>query len=181
MSVETLLDQIGELLEEGRATLMGGKTKVDAEAIRQAIDEIRLQMPEEVIQARKIAAERKDILIKAQNAAEEIIRDADKEAAKRVEAHEITKGARDAAADIMTTAKNKGNEIINKARSDADEIVEKAKQWSTDMRTSASEFVDTIMRESDEILSEGIDDFNKALDNVRRARSQLKSATQKMV
>ena len=180
MNVENYLDQINELLEEGKATLVGGKTKVDAELIRQAVDEIRLQMPEEIAQARKIIADRKDILVKAQSAGEDIIRDAERQAARLVDAHEVTKSARDTAAEIIAAAKQQGLEMVDKAKANAEEISENANQWAKDMRNSASEFVDTIMRESDEILSESLEDFSKSLDNVRRARAQLKNATQKM-
>ena len=58
MSVEDLLNKIEDLLEDGKSGLLGGgKVKVDAEAIRSIISEIRISMPDEVIQARKIAAE----------------------------------------------------------------------------------------------------------------------------
>ena len=179
MSMETLLEHIEDLLEEGKATLVGGKTKVDAEAIREAVQEIRLQIPDEIIQARKIAAERKEILISAQKSAEDIIQQAEAEARRLVDAHEITAGARVSAADIVAEARAQGTDIIDKAKTDSNEIIENANNWSRDMRSSASEFVDTIMRESDEILSEGIEAFTRELDDIRKARQQLKNASAK--
>ena len=62
MSIEDLLGQIEDILEEGKRSLVGDKVRVDAEAIRSIIADIKISMPDEVIQARKIAAERKVIL-----------------------------------------------------------------------------------------------------------------------
>ncbi|MCL2514078.1 MAG: hypothetical protein FWF08_09260 [Oscillospiraceae bacterium] len=179
MSVETILEHMEDLIEEGKATLVGGKTKVDADALREDIQEIRLQMPDEIIQARKIAAERKEILIAAQKSAEDIIHQAEAEARRLVDAHEITSTARVTAADIISESRTQATDIIDKAKSDSNEIIENANKWSKDIRTSAGEFVDTIMRESDEILSEGIEAFTKELEDIRKARQQLKNASVK--
>ena len=91
MNVEDLLNQIEDLLEEGKSGLLGGgKVKVDAEAIRSIINDIRINMPDEVIQARKIAAVRKVLLAQASDAAELKVKQADIQARKMIEESEIT-------------------------------------------------------------------------------------------
>lgn len=180
MSVEDLLNQIEDLLEEGKGSLLGGgKVKVDAEAIRSIIGDIRVSMPDEVIQARKIAAERKVILSQASDAAELKIKQAEIQAKKLVEEHEITKNAELRASEIIADAKEEAADIVEKAKANSNEIVANAQKWATELQDGASGFVDTIMNESDEILSKSIEDFTKSLNKVRIASQQLKSATAK--
>lgn len=182
MSVEDLLNQIEDILEEGKSSLLGGgKIKVDAEAIRSIISEIRISMPDEVIQARKIAAERKVILSQASDAAELKIKQAEIQARKLVEEHEITKNAEVNAQEIINEANRKAAELTEKAQAKYNETVSNAQKWAADLRNSASAFVDTIMYESDEILSQSIDAFSKNLNKVRIASQQLKSATKKSI
>ena len=156
MSIEDLLGQIEDILEEGKRSLVGDKVRVDAEAIRSIIADIKISMPDEVIQARKIAAERKVILAQAQD---------------------ITRNAQVNAAEIVADAKKQASDIIERAKANSNEIVDNAQKWATELRNGATSFVDTIMNESDEILSQSIDDFTKSLNKVRIASQQLKSAT----
>ncbi len=180
MSVEDLLNKIEDLLEEGKGSLLGGgKVKVDADAIRAIIAEIRISMPDEVIQARKIAAERKVILSQASDAAELKIKQAEIQARKMVEEHEITKNAEVNAQEIINEAKRQAAELVDKAKENSNEIIQNAQKWSADLRASASTFVETIMNESDEILSQSIDEFSKSLNKVRIASQQLRTATSK--
>ncbi len=178
-SIEDLLGQIEDILEEGKRSLVGDKVRVDAESIRSIIADIKINMPDEVIQARKIAAERKVILAQAQDAADRKIGQAEIQARKLIEEHEITRNAQANAAEIVADAKKQAAEIIERAKANSNEIVDNAQKWATELRNGATSFVDTIMGESDEILSQSIEDFTKSLNKVRIASQQLKSATTK--
>ncbi|MBR0510273.1 MAG: hypothetical protein IJJ85_09155 [Clostridia bacterium] len=180
MKVDDLLAQMEDLIEEGKPSLVGGgKIKVDADAMRSIIADIKVNMPDEVIQARKIAAERKVILSAASDAAELKIKQAEIQARKLVEENEITKNAELNAAEIINEAKRQAAELIEKAKANSNEIITNAQNWAQELRSSASMFVDTIMNESDEILATSIEEFSKSLNKVRIASQQLKSATAK--
>ena len=71
MNMEELLEQIDEALDDG-TKLFGRKTVVDVEKIRALIDELRLNMPSEIKQARGIVADRADIITNAKKEAEYI-------------------------------------------------------------------------------------------------------------
>lgn len=179
MRVEDLLSQIEDLLEEGKRSLVGDKVRVDAEAIRSIIADIKISMPDEVIQARKIAAERKVILAQANDNAERQIAQAEIQARKLVEESEITRVANENAASIIADAKKQAADIVEQAKKNSAEIVNNAQKWATELRNGATGFVDKIMAETDDILSQSIDDFTKSLNKVRIASQQLKSATSK--
>ena len=87
--LETLLENLEEVLEEGMGVpLSGGKRMVDVDAARDIIDDIRANMPSEILQAKAIVHDRASIIAKAKKEAEE--------QAKR-EAEEAAKAAQEAA------------------------------------------------------------------------------------
>ena len=73
MTIEDLLEEIETILDEGKTVPFTSNLLVDAQAIKTAIEDIRLNMPDELMQARKIASERKEILSAAQDNADKII------------------------------------------------------------------------------------------------------------
>ena len=56
MSIETILNDIDQIIEEAKSVPFSSKRMVDAEEISQMIEEIRLNMPVEITQAKKIDA-----------------------------------------------------------------------------------------------------------------------------
>ena len=76
MSIEDLLDEIDELLDRAWG-LPGGKSVVDAEKLRVALDDVRLNLPQELKQARGIVSDKADIISNAKREAESIIRAAE--------------------------------------------------------------------------------------------------------
>ncbi|HZJ75223.1 MAG TPA: hypothetical protein VFD25_01415 [Clostridia bacterium] len=172
MSVDTLLSDIDEILENAKTVPFSGKVMVDADQISTIIEEVRFNMPEEFTKARKIATERRDILNDAQNTADEIIEKAEQIAKGMIEKHEITAGARKAAEEIVQQARAQASELLETTRREANSIMEQAHKWSTDIRESAGEYVEEIIKTSDDVLTQSVNE-------IRRARQQLRVAASK--
>ncbi len=145
MSIEELLEQFDEALETG-IKMPGKRTVVNAEKLRAVIDDIRLNIPSEIKQARGIVADRADIINGAKREADGIIRNAEERANAMVSKEEITKLAREKAAEIIADAQAKSRE----------------------MRKAAQDFVDDIMQRADEGLTAN-------LNEVRKTRASLKA------
>ncbi|MDD6284732.1 MAG: ATPase [Firmicutes bacterium] len=145
MNMEELLDQLDAIIE-GSMKMPGRRILVDADKLRDIIDDIRLNVPQEVKQARGIVADRAEIITSAKREAEEKIHAAEERARAMVAQEEITK-----------LAQQKANEIIAQAQ-----------QKTREMRQAAQEFVEEIMRRADEGLTEN-------LAEVRKTRQSLKS------
>ena len=144
MSIEELLEQFDEILDGG-VRIPGKRTIVDIEKLRALIDDIRLNIPGEIKQARGIVADRTDIITNAKREADGIIRSAEERAKALVAQEEITRLAQEKASEIISTAQTKSRE----------------------MRKAAQEFVDDIMRRADEGLTAN-------LSEVRKTRAALK-------
>ena len=105
MTLDELLEQFDEVLDSG-IKIPGKKTVVDIEKLRAVVDEIRLNIPAEIKQAKGIVADRADIITNAKREADAIIRNAEERAKALVAEEEITKLAQAKAAEIISAAVN---------------------------------------------------------------------------
>lgn len=105
ISLETLLENLEEVLEEGMGVpLSGGKRMVDVDAARDIIDDIRANMPSEILQARAIVQDRSAILSKAKKEAEEMVRTAEERSRALLNREEIVRQAQERARVIISEA-----------------------------------------------------------------------------
>lgn len=170
-TVEKSLADIERLIEEAKTVPFSGKTIIDQDELSKLIEDIRLNMPEEITQAKRIAQERRDILDKAQGEAENIIDKARQRADIMVEEHQITKEAKSAAEDIFRQAKAEAESILENAKRNADDMTSKAEKWSDDIRRNASNYVETIIRDTDETLTKNVNDIRRLRQSVKDALS----------
>lgn len=147
MTLDELLEQFDEVLDSG-IKIPGKKTVVDIEKLRAVVDDIRLNIPSEIKQARGIVADRTEIITNAKKEADSIIRNADERAKAMVAEQEIVKLAQEKATEIIANAQAKTRE----------------------MRKAAQDFVDDIMKRADEGLTAN-------LAEIRKTRAALHSQT----
>lgn len=151
MNIDNVLDVLDELLDKSWSLpLSGGRCVVDADKVRDLIDDIRINLPAELEQAKMIVADRAEILGEARREAEGIIRKAEERAKSLVANEEIAKAAQTKAADIMSQTQLKSRE----------------------MRMAAHEFSDNVLRTTEESLT-------KSLTELRATRQALRSSAKK--
>ncbi|MEG2769678.1 MAG: ATPase [Oscillospiraceae bacterium] len=147
MNIDELLNEMEETLEEAFAVpLSGGKRMVDVEKVRDIIDDVRLNMPSEVKQAKAIVQDRADIV----------------ETAKK-EAEAIVKKAEDRARAIVSEA-----EIVKQSQQKATDILANAQQQSREMRTSVTDYCENMLRRTEETLARGATDVKNVRLNLRQ-------------
>ena len=168
-NIESSLENIERLIAEAKAMPFSSKLLVDEEELSKLIEDIRLNMPTEITQAKKIAQERRDILNDAEAQAEEIIDKARQRADIMVEEHQITKEAKSAAEGILQQARDEANHIRTEAKTRAREITDRAEKWSNDIRKNASAYVENIIRDTDETLTKSVNDIRKLRQSVKDA------------
>lgn len=112
MTVDKYLDKIDDILEESwNLPLMGTKRAVDVNKLRDLIDEIRMNLPQEVKDAKAIVADREQIIRDARAEAEDIIKRAESKARALISQEEVLKEAQNAASNMMTDSKTKSREM----------------------------------------------------------------------
>ncbi|MBR7070702.1 MAG: ATPase [Clostridia bacterium] len=138
MSLDDLLESFDEVLDSG-VKIPGKKAIVDIEKLRAVVDDIRLNIPGEIKQARGIVADRAEIITTAKREADDIIKSAE-ERAKALAAQE---------------------HIVKLSQAKAQEIIAGAQTKSREMRKAAQDFVDDIMRRADEGLTANLGELRK--------------------
>lgn len=149
MSIEEILDVLDDLLDRAwNLPLTGGRCVVDAEKVRDLLDEMRLSLPGEIKQARSIVADRAEIISVAKQEAEGIVQKAEERAKALVSRENIVKQSQARAAEIMQSAQMKARE----------------------MRTAANDYSEKALRETEESLT-------RSLSDVKNTRQALRNAT----
>ena len=114
MTLDELLEQFDEVLDSG-IKIPGKKTVVDIEKLRAVVDDIRLNIPSEIKQARGIVADRADIITTAKREADGIIRTAEEKAKAMVAQEEIVKMAQGKSREMRRAAQDFVDDIMRRA------------------------------------------------------------------
>lgn len=178
---EEIIEKIEDILDEGKPSFGGGgKIKVDGDAIRQCLEDLSAAIPTESTQARKIVAERREILYSAQENANKIVHDAELKAAELTQEHEITRNANNAAVKIIDKANDEANEILAKAKADADACRAEAERWSYNLRQSTYTGLIDILNECGSFLDNDIEQYNRSLAFFTQSREQVNTAVSRL-
>ena len=133
VDIESLIDEIEAVVEEGKTPTFGGggqRKIIDAQDIYVLLDEIRELFPPEFAEARRIVRSRDDILAQAHQQAESIIADAQQQA--------------------MILAGDQ--EVVRLAQLQAEGIRDDAMQYDHDTRYAADDYVDQVLAQLEENL-----------------------------
>lgn len=129
MELLELLEQIEDIVDSAASIpFSGGKCMVNRDEVLDIIQDIRLKLPDDMKQAKRIAEEKERILIDAQKEAENILKNAENRIAALVDEHEITKKAYEQAEVIISNAKKNAREIRLGTREYADSILNKVEE-----------------------------------------------------
>ena len=135
MSIDELLDVMDETLEDAlNVPFSGGKRMVDVEKVRELIDDIRLNMPQEIQQAKAVVKDRTQIVEKAKREADMIIKRAEERARAMVAEEAIMKTAQQKATEMITSAQNQSRE----------------------MRATVTNYCENMLRQTEEQLSSSL-------------------------
>ena len=145
MTIEDFLDLLEETIEDGKSVVLTNKIMVDGEKMKEIIEDIRLNMPEEIRKAKKIVEDRATILEKAAADAEMTIKKAEEQQQLMVSETEV-----------MKVAQAQSNALLAKSNGEANDIIAEAKDKATTMRNSAIRFVDDLMRQADDALYDNL-------------------------
>ena len=148
-NIEDLIEEMYDVLEKGwKMPLSAGKVFIDGEEVRQILDEIKEEIPTEVRKAKAIVADRTQIIEDAHREADSIIRVAQEKAEALVEQDEIVRQAQQKANELLAAAQAKYRE----------------------MRKASNEYVDELMRRTDESLSEYLAELRKTRQNIKSSQ-----------
>lgn len=151
MNINENLDLIDDILDGAwTVPLSGGRCMVDVDKIREAIDDIRLNMPAEIKQAKMIVADRKTIIDDARKEADSMIKISEERAKKLVET----------------------SEIVRQSQERAKEIIAQTNAQNRELKRATNEFIENALKNSEEILA-------NALGEIKSTRQALRVTAHK--
>ncbi len=109
--IALLLDQLEDLIDEGKSNFLSSKVSIDKEQMVEIIRDIRLKLPTEVQQSVWIVEERNKILAEAQKEAHMMIEEAREQVQNMIEKNAITEFAKERANSIIETAKEDARQM----------------------------------------------------------------------
>ncbi|MDD6084956.1 MAG: vacuolar-type H+-ATPase subunit H [Oscillospiraceae bacterium] len=136
-SIEEILENMDDLLDNSKTLPFTSKILIDAEQMRELINDVRLNIPQEIKRAKVIDFDRERILKSAEEQAESIIRNAETKKDAMISEQEITKEAKKRAVEILNKAQNTSKEV----RAALDQYVEKR---LTDVETELQNTISAI-------------------------------------
>ena len=146
-SVDSILGMMEGILETAKVFPMSrGRVLVDQEQFLDMLADLRTQLPRELEDARRIVADRNNILETAKKEAEMTTRAAE-ERARRLVDHD---------------------EIVKQAQMQANEIMSTAQLQSRELKKAAIEYADSVLAQVDEQL-------NKSVIEVRQRRQGFRN------
>jgi hypothetical protein len=110
-----LLDRLEEVLNSGSRWLFSSRTMIDEQECLDILDQIRVALPEEIKQAKRINAERDSIIAEADARAQQILREAEERAAEKVQEHGLVRQAETRAQQVEMDAERQSLEIREEA------------------------------------------------------------------
>lgn len=146
MDIQFLVERLEALVVNARKVPMTSQVMIEQATILDLIDQLRVAIPEEVRQARRINQESDRVLAKAREEAEQIIGAAQEQAALLLQDQ-----------SILREAETKAQEILDRAGSKSDETMRGADQYAADVLVRLeSDLVKTlsIIKKSLEMLEE---------------------------
>ena len=146
MRVDDLISELQDLVADSKTLpLSGGKVIVDAEKIYDILDEIQDTLPAEVRQAKNIVADRGQIISEAKKEADDIIRAAEERKKQLIDQ----------------------SEVMREAKAESTELINAAKAKSAEIRKAANDYVDNIMKRTDDASTAQLTELRKTRQNLR--------------
>lgn len=124
MDIEKLIENLeNEVDSAWQLPMSGGKVLLDANEVRKTLDNIKESLPSEIVQAKKIVKDRFEILERAKNEAQNMLKVSEEKIREMVERNEIVKQAQIKAENIMKEANSKADMLKKTSEEYASNIV----------------------------------------------------------
>ncbi|MBQ9937364.1 MAG: ATPase [Oscillospiraceae bacterium] len=156
MNVDDMVDLLDDMFEDSfKMPLTNGKCIIDMQKARDIIDDIRMNLPQEIRQAKAIVADRGEIISIAKAEAEDIIRNAEERAKAIVNKDELVIQAQNRANEILSQAHQKSREVRQAANDFADEVLKNAEDVLVKSATEVKQTRITLRNKRKGTLTEG--------------------------
>jgi vacuolar-type H+-ATPase subunit H len=154
-NIDEILEQMEELLDKSALMPFSqNKMIIDSERLRELIDDIRLNIPQEIKRAKLIDFDCERIIKEAEQKAEQIVQQAEERAKALVS----------------------GDTIVKEAKQRAAEIVSQAQARSKEIRSATSSYVDNMLHDAEMYFTKGLQDVKRTTQEINKVQGGKNTA-----
>jgi hypothetical protein len=126
--ISALIDRLTEMASEGRRFPIGGRIMIDEQELFETLDLMRLALPNEISQARRVVQDRQQVILDAQAEAEKIVSIARERAAYMISDRGLMAEARARGEDAMRMSREQTRKTLSEIDAYALKIFERVEQ-----------------------------------------------------
>ena len=154
-NIDEILEQMEELLDKSALMPFSqNKMIIDSDRLRELIDDIRLNIPQEIKRAKLIDFDCERIIKEAEQKAEQIVQQAEERAKALVS----------------------GDTIVKEAKQRAAEIVSQAQARSKEIRSATSSYVDNMLHDAEMYFTKGLQDVKRTTQEINKVKGGKNTA-----
>ena len=170
IKVLSLLDELEELLTSSNKVPFSDKCVVDMDTAQSIIDDIRMNLPQDLQQARWICQQKDDILNDAKTNYNKVIMSATDQAESLIENSAIKREAEKRAAVTKAEAENHAGHLKMRTYEYIDKLL-------YDMQSDISSIANSYLQPMNDFIAETIDNINQ---QVNRNRQEMQILAQRV-
>ena len=139
-----LIDRLEDLVAQGSRVPWGGKIMVDEDEVLALVDQLRMAIPQEIKQARRVVQERQKIITDAQG-----------------EADKILSVAKERAEYLMNE-----QGLVNEAKARSEEILRQSREHSRKSMEEVDQYAHQMLTQLERVLEENLKQIKEARNSV---------------
>ncbi|MDA0364505.1 MAG: hypothetical protein O3B31_07065 [Chloroflexi bacterium] len=140
MDLMHLVDRLEELVAGAQKMPIGNRAILDRRRLLDIIDQMRIAIPEEVREAQEMVLRRDEITREAEEESRIIVARAQEHAARLIEAHEITEGARRRAEELASHTEQRLEERVQQANADIQARMDQSRGLARQQMEAADDY-----------------------------------------
>lgn len=171
-TIDESINQLEELVNSAKTMPFANKSLIDAEKVKDIIEDMRKNLPEEIKRARYVDNEKDKIISEANAKANDIISTAEERSKSLLQTTDARVKTLIDENNITQQALKEAKVIITKAQAKADDIVNNAQKKSEDLKKATNELIFKNLLNSEQALM-------NSLDGIRKTKTVLSNASKK--
>lgn len=121
LDILDLIDQVEHLVGNSLAVPFSGRVMVDREQLLEVVDQMRLSLPEQILQAQDILQDREELLAQAREDAQRLLSEAQERVNVQMQDSELARASEARARDILVAAREQAEQVLEAAKREAQE------------------------------------------------------------
>lgn len=155
-SIDDYIEMLEDIIHNATRIPFKKKSMVDVDELANIVTDMRMVLPMEIQQAKKVVADKNKIISDAKKDAEDIIRRAEQRRSELIEESDVMKEARRRATEAISVAQNRANDI----------------------HTSTNAFADNMLARVEELMARDLNDLRLLRKNINAAGNVQASGQQ---